>query len=180
MTVDVDKLQAIDMTQNRVPYGLLTEEEKAAPPSQRGMNCKAVRRPAVTADLEKLVKPLVWEEPCQRNNYTHIARSAFGEYYVDVDGGRHQAWLEAHEKPYERIIGDVVGNLYSAQSAAQADYARRIAAALDTDAVAEYVHNAQIALAERDAALQRAAYAEEMWGRCESKLLVGNTENKSS
>lgn len=27
---NVDKLQAIDMTQNRVPYGLLTAEEKAA------------------------------------------------------------------------------------------------------------------------------------------------------
>ena len=77
------------------------------------------------------VKPLEWETPSQRNNYTHIARSIFGDYYVHVDGGRHQAWFEAHVKPYENAIGPEVGSLLCAQAAAQADYAARILAALE-------------------------------------------------
>lgn len=91
---------------------------------------KAIRAlPAI--DMAVKVKPLVWEEPCVRNNQTHIARSIFGDYYVHIDGGRHQAWLEAHTKPYENPIGEVVGCLYTAQALAQADYEQRILAALD-------------------------------------------------
>jgi hypothetical protein len=85
--------------------------------------------PPMTDKLTALVRPLEWEEPCKSNNYTNIARSPFGEYYVHVDGGRHQAWLEAHEKPYERNIGETVGSLYEAKQNAQAQFA---ASALST------------------------------------------------
>jgi hypothetical protein len=78
-----------------------------------------------------IVKPLVWEEPSDKNNYTHIAPSIFGDYYVHIDGGRHQAWLEAHVKPYENVIGEEVGGLMQGQFQAEADYRARIAAALD-------------------------------------------------
>jgi hypothetical protein len=67
--------------------------------------------------LARCVKPLEWQEPCQRNNHTHIARSVFGDYYVHVDGGRHQAWLEANVAPHENTIGAEVGSLYQAQFA---------------------------------------------------------------
>lgn len=52
-------------------------------------------REAAAAVLE-LVEPreLEWESPCEANNQCHIARTARGDYYVDVDGGRHQAWME--------------------------------------------------------------------------------------
>ena len=83
------------------------------------------------AALPVRVAPLVWEYPCSANNHTHIAHSIFGAYYVAVDGGRHQAWLEAHTKPYEVIIGDVVGRMGEAKAAAQADHDARIRAALE-------------------------------------------------
>jgi hypothetical protein len=86
-----------------------------------------------------ICKPLEWQEPCAQNNYTHIAPSIFGDYYVHVDGGRHQAWLEAHVKPYENIIGAEVGGLLQAQFAAEADYRARIAASLDLGKVVALV-----------------------------------------
>jgi hypothetical protein len=98
---------------------------------------------AQTVKLDGLVRPLEWEWPCRANNNTHIARSIFGEYYVDVDGGRHQAWLLANDAPYERLLGDSCGCLFIAQSAAQADYTARILAALDTDAIAALVEALQ-------------------------------------
>jgi hypothetical protein len=77
------------------------------------------------------VKPLVWEDPCKRNNEVHVARCIFGEYYIHIDGGRHSAWLEAHVKPYENRIGIDVGSVYEAQALADADYAARIRAVLE-------------------------------------------------
>ncbi len=71
------------------------------------------------------VKPLVWEEPSHANNWVHVARSIFGEYYVSIDGGRHSAWLEASVKPYENKIGDDVGSVYEAKELAEADYQKR-------------------------------------------------------
>lgn len=76
------------------------------------------------------VRPLEWEEPCDRNNWVHVAKTAFGEYYVSIDGGSHTAWLEAHIKPYENLLGPAVGSVYEAKDQAQADYARRISAAI--------------------------------------------------
>jgi hypothetical protein len=64
-------------------------------------------------------KPLRWEEPCQANNYCTIARTTRGDYYVDVCGGRHQAWMESLTKPYEVQIGEPLGCMISAQAAAQ-------------------------------------------------------------
>lgn len=83
--------------------------------------------PAVTVGVRKLV----WEEPCTSNNHVHIARSIFGDYYIYIDFGQHIAWLEAHTKPYENAIGEVVGSVYAAQALAQADYEARILAALE-------------------------------------------------
>lgn len=82
-------------------------------------------------DMDARVKPLVWEEPCERNNYCHIARTMLGDYYVHIDGGRHQAFLEAHVKPFENLIGKEVGDIWAAKVAAQADYEARILAALE-------------------------------------------------
>jgi hypothetical protein len=65
-------------------------------------------------------KPLEWEEPCRQNNYCTIARTKCGDYYVDVCGGRHQAWMESLTKPYEVQIGEPLGCMYAAQAAAQA------------------------------------------------------------
>ena len=74
------------------------------------------------AAVLELVGPekLVWESPCEANNQCHIARTARGDYYVDVDGGRHQAWMESLTKPYEVQIGEPVGDMFTAQAAAQA------------------------------------------------------------
>jgi hypothetical protein len=63
---------------------------------------------------------LVWEDPCAANNYCTIARTPRGDYYVDVCGGRHQAWMESLTKPYEVQIGEPVGYMPTAQAAAQA------------------------------------------------------------
>jgi len=64
-------------------------------------------------------KPLVWEYPSDLNNYCTIARTPRGDYYVDICGGRHQAWMESLTKPYEVQIGEQVENVYSAKAAAQ-------------------------------------------------------------
>ncbi len=64
-------------------------------------------------------RPLVWESPCEANNRCHIARTPRGDYYVDVDGGRHQAWMESLTKPYEVQIGEPVGDMFAAKTAAQ-------------------------------------------------------------
>lgn len=79
------------------------------------------------------VKLLEWEDPSERNNWVHVAKSSFGEYYVSIDGGSHTAWLEAHVKPYEKLLGPAVGSVYEAKDQAQADYAARILAALTPD-----------------------------------------------
>jgi hypothetical protein len=84
---------------------------------------------AILAALPDMIAPLVWEEPCQQNNRCHIARTRFGDYYVDVCGGRHQAWMESHTKPYEVEIGDFVGDLYAAEAAANTHHRATIMAA---------------------------------------------------
>ena len=72
------------------------------------------------------VKALVWEEPCAANNHIYMARAPWGTYGIHIDGGRHRAWLEAHEKPYERWLGDAdVGSVYDAQAVAEADNEKR-------------------------------------------------------
>lgn len=76
------------------------------------------------------VKPLEWQDPSETNNWVHVAKTAFGEYYVSIDGGSHTAWLEAHVKPYENLLGPAVGSVYEAKDQAQADYAARILAML--------------------------------------------------
>ena len=94
---------------------------------------------AVKLDLTGLVKPLVWWEPASQNNFTHGARCALGTYYVHVDGGRHQAWLETFDSNREIWCGEVCGSVDSAKAAAQADYTARVLASIDTDAIAELV-----------------------------------------
>lgn len=68
------------------------------------------------------VKPLVWDEPRDANNWVNIARSVFGDYYISIDGGRCSAWLEAHVEPYENKIGDDVGSVIEAMILAERDY----------------------------------------------------------
>ena len=83
----------------------------------------------ILAALPDMIAPLVWEAPCQQNNRCHIARTRLGDYYVDVCGGRHQAWMESHTKPYEVEIGDPAGDLYAAQAKANAHHCAAIMAA---------------------------------------------------
>lgn len=81
---------------------------------------------ALPADPVRVtIKPLVWEDPCAANNWIHVARSVFGEYFVGIDGGKHSAWLEANVKPHENKIGDDVGSVYEAKKLAEADYQKR-------------------------------------------------------
>ena len=90
--------------------------------------CKLARADAVK------VKPLVWWETASQNNHTHGARCALcalGTYYVHVDGGRHQAWLETFNSNSEIWCGEVCGSVDAAKAAAQADYEARILAALE-------------------------------------------------
>lgn len=72
------------------------------------------------------VKPLVWDEPRDANNWINVARSVFGDYYISIDGGRHSAWLEANVKPYENKIGDEVGSVIEAMMLAETDYQARM------------------------------------------------------
>lgn len=77
------------------------------------------------------IKPLEWEDPCKSNNWVTVARSVFGDYYIGIDGGSHRAFLEAHEKPYDRILGNEdVGTMWEAKADAEADYKDRVIALL--------------------------------------------------
>ena len=76
------------------------------------------------------VKELEWWEPSSKNNQTHGAACQFGTYYIHIDGGRHQAFLETFAAPFEVTCGPEVGRLYEAKAAAQADYEARVLAAL--------------------------------------------------
>lgn len=84
---------------------------------------------ALETAREVKVKPLVWDEPSSSNNWVYNAPSPFGTYYIHICGGRHQSWLESHEKPYEQVCHDeYVGSVEAAQSLAQADHEARIRA----------------------------------------------------
>lgn len=92
----------------------------------------------MTADLEKLVKPLVWENIGRcvgwsiDNENTHL-HSAFGcgQFYELSKG--NTGWQAKWRGEYHATE---MPTLEAAKAAAQADYASRIAAALDPDAVA--------------------------------------------
>lgn len=81
-----------------------------------------------------MVVPLEWESPCAANNHIYQAHAPWGTYAIHICGGRHQAWLEAHEQPYERWLGDFVGSVLEAQEVANAHYRAQILAALGLDA----------------------------------------------
>ncbi len=73
------------------------------------------------------VRPLIWESPSNINNWIYQAHAPWGTYGIHICGGKHQAWLEAHEKPYERWLGDgYVGSVMEAQSVADLDHRRRV------------------------------------------------------
>lgn len=77
-------------------------------------------------------RSLAWEEPSERNNHVHMACSPWGTFGIHICGGRHQAWLEAHEKPYERWLGDgYVGSLFEAKEIAEAHYQGLVASLFD-------------------------------------------------
>jgi hypothetical protein len=103
-----------------------------------GMTVTAIERaianiPAVAADPVRItVKPLVWVDPCAANNWIHLARSVFGDYYISIDGGAHSAWLEANVKPYENKIGDDVGSVIEAMMNAERDYEAKTRQLFDT------------------------------------------------
>jgi len=82
---------------------------------------------------EVKVKPLMWWSPSEANNYTHGAETIFGTYYVGIDGGRHNAWIELfHEgrRPIEQWFGEDRGYLEAAKADAQKHYETRIRSAL--------------------------------------------------
>jgi hypothetical protein len=92
----------------------------------------------VTADLEKLVKPLVWEESLRGR---WIGTPPF------VKLGNLAFWIfQNHDGTFKRVSNKVwlyYSSIDAAKAAAQADYAARIAAALDPDAVARMVQEAE-------------------------------------
>lgn len=69
---------------------------------------------------------LTWEEPNHRNNYCHLARTALGNFYVAVDGGRHIAWAELYCSDYEKLVDwtsdAVVGTMHEAKAIAESKY----------------------------------------------------------
>ncbi len=112
----------------------------------------------MTADLEKLVKPLVWEQTAEN------AWSG-GSYSV------HQRWPHSGGHFYASAYFSDIGaiglgkheTLDEAQNACNAQNRRRIAAALDPDAVAQMVQEA--VQAEREACAVVADTLEtEWWG----------------
>lgn len=87
--------------------------------------------------LAHLVKPLQWWTPSSSNNWTHGAKTLFGTYYVGIDGGRHNAWIEIFREGegIEQWIGPDRGDLHIAMGDARVDYTRRILSALNLDAL---------------------------------------------
>lgn len=74
-----------------------------------------------------MIKPLIWESPSSQNNNIYQAHSPWGTYGIHICGGCHRAWLEAHEKPYERWLGEgVVGSLFEAQKQAENHYRTQV------------------------------------------------------
>lgn len=98
----------------------------------------------MTADLEKLVKPLVWTKHPKIDGWR--CDTIVGTYKV-FGIGPTPSW------DFDGLDGEarscVAGTIEAAKAAAQADYARRIAAALDPDAIANMVQEA--VKAEREA-----------------------------
>ena len=82
---------------------------------------------AILAKIKASVPPLVWENPCAENNWIYQAHAPWGTYGIHICGGRHQAWLEAHEKPYERWLGDgYVGSVLAAKAEANAHHVAQV------------------------------------------------------
>ncbi len=90
----------------------------------------------MTADLEKLVKPLVWRDVDTYGGTVWDAVAA-GVVYRIIHKSDGKYWLT------DPCCGTVVPTIKAAKAAAQADYASRIAAALDPDAVAKMVQEAK-------------------------------------
>lgn len=86
----------------------------------------------MTADLEKLVKPLVWE-----GHSDHVRAGDHGVMPTYGQGPKDFLMYRG-----SKMLG-YFDTIEAAKAAAQADYARRIAAALDPDAVAAMVQKAK-------------------------------------
>lgn len=100
--------------------------EIPTPPFKSGHVTSADLAPVVT------VKPLEWQEPSSKNNHIYMAETNFGTYGIHINGGQHQAWLEALREPFEIWLGEVSGSVFDAQTAAQVDYEQRILSAIST------------------------------------------------
>ena len=82
-------------------------------------------------DLADIVKPLVWSKRDEPNERSIAADCSWGRYKI-VDRGEYGLGV------YSPRSGPTMGyfeNVREAKSAAQADYTRRVLAALDTDAL---------------------------------------------
>ena len=105
----------------------------------------------MTADLEKLVKPLVWGK-----GIVDYAKPFPGVKYVSCSTtpkGSWAVWLE------ETQWREVHPSEDAAKAAAQADYASRIAAALAPDAVAKYVRLTSAQMVQEAVQAEREACA---------------------
>jgi len=91
-------------------------------------NARTVQIENVCADLQRDMKPkpLIWSEPLISNNYTISAKTPFGTYYIHVDGGQHSAWLDNMETNDGDMIGEVCGDLFTAQGYADDDLCQKI------------------------------------------------------
>lgn len=98
----------------------------------------------MTADLEKLVKPLVWTKHPKIDGWR--CDTLVGTYKVFGIGPTPSWDFDSSNGEARSCVSETVE---AAKAAAQSDYARRIAAALDPDAVAKMVQDA--VKAEREA-----------------------------
>lgn len=69
---------------------------------------------------------LIWEEQSSSNNWCHVAKTPFGDYYVHVDGGTHQAWAEWLAGT-EQFIGEPSGSLYTEQMKCEEHFNKLVA-----------------------------------------------------
>ena len=89
-------------------------------------------------DLSRLVPPLVWELMPDSDFVTYKARSAVGAHYIRVQPTGATAWRHSVIGDWQHLPAfDADNSISLSKAAAQADYAARIIAALDPDAVAK-------------------------------------------
>ena len=117
MTDAIEKLAAV-----------LLEDERSPLYDGYAYTVAEIAIAAIQADPLAYVKPkpLEWWEPCSANNQTIGSKTPFGTYYIHIDGGRHQAWVDNVVDGDGSMVGDECGDMFTAQAAAYDDLCKRV------------------------------------------------------